>query len=93
VNMSIDICSMNISRHDWPNEDVGLSIHLYSRNSRNLSIAAITTGLHITTESSIAHYFSASISMLKKKSKRIPFIFNDKSTGSCICLRLDLYLS
>jgi hypothetical protein len=23
----------------------------------------------------------------------IPFIFNDKSTGSCICLRLDLYLS
>jgi hypothetical protein len=28
-----------------------------------------------------------------KKSKRIPFIFNDKSTGSCICLRLDLYLS
>jgi hypothetical protein len=28
-----------------------------------------------------------------KKSKRIPFIFNDKSTGSCVCLRLDLYLS
>jgi hypothetical protein len=25
--------------------------------------------------------------------KRIPFIFNDESTGSCICLRLDLYLS
>jgi hypothetical protein len=24
------------------------------------------------------------------KSKRIPFIFNDESTGSCICLRLDL---
>jgi hypothetical protein len=29
----------------------------------------------------------------KIKSKRIPFIFNDESTGSCICLRLDLYLS
>jgi hypothetical protein len=29
----------------------------------------------------------------KRKSKRVPFIFNDKSTGSCICLRLDLYLS
>jgi hypothetical protein len=27
------------------------------------------------------------------KSKRIPFIFNDESTGSCICLRLDLYMS
>jgi hypothetical protein len=25
--------------------------------------------------------------------KRIPFIFNDKSTGSCICLRLGLYMS
>jgi hypothetical protein len=25
--------------------------------------------------------------------KRIPFIFNDESTGSCICLRLDLYMS
>jgi hypothetical protein len=23
----------------------------------------------------------------------IPFIFNDESTGSCICLRLDLYMS
>jgi hypothetical protein len=23
----------------------------------------------------------------------MPFIFNDESTGSCICLRLDLYLS
>jgi hypothetical protein len=23
----------------------------------------------------------------------MPFVFNDKSTGSCICLRLDLYLS
>jgi hypothetical protein len=28
-----------------------------------------------------------------KKSKRIPFIFNDESTGSCIRLRLDLYMS
>jgi hypothetical protein len=27
-----------------------------------------------------------------KKSKRIPFIFNDESTRSCICLRLDLYM-
>jgi hypothetical protein len=27
------------------------------------------------------------------KSKRIPFIFNDESTGSCICLGLDLYMS
>jgi hypothetical protein len=25
--------------------------------------------------------------------KKIPFIFNDKSTGSSICLRLDLYVS
>jgi hypothetical protein len=31
--------------------------------------------------------------LLLKKGKRIPFIFNDKSTGSSICLRLDLYLS
>jgi hypothetical protein len=29
----------------------------------------------------------------KIKSKRIPFIFNDESTGSCICLRLNLYMS
>jgi hypothetical protein len=29
----------------------------------------------------------------KIKGKRIPFIFNDESTGSCMCLRLDLYLS
>jgi hypothetical protein len=29
----------------------------------------------------------------KNKSKRIPFIFNDESTGSCICIRLDLYMS
>jgi hypothetical protein len=28
-----------------------------------------------------------------KKSKRIPFIFNDERTGTCICLRLDLYMS
>jgi len=56
VNMSIDICSMNILKHDWPNEDVGLSIHLYSRNSRKLSITAIISGLDIKTESSIAHY-------------------------------------
>jgi hypothetical protein len=28
-----------------------------------------------------------------RKSKRIHFIFNDESTGSCICLRLDLYMS
>jgi hypothetical protein len=27
------------------------------------------------------------------KNKRIPFIFNDESTGSCICLRLNLYMS
>jgi hypothetical protein len=27
-----------------------------------------------------------------KKSK-LPFIFNDENTGSCICLRLDLYMS
>jgi hypothetical protein len=27
------------------------------------------------------------------KKERIPFIFNDESTGSCICLRLDLYMS
>jgi hypothetical protein len=25
--------------------------------------------------------------------KRIPFTFNDESTGLCICLRLDLYMS
>jgi hypothetical protein len=31
------------------------------------------------------------ISNVSKK-KRIPFIFNDESTGSCICLRLDLYM-
>jgi hypothetical protein len=29
----------------------------------------------------------------KKKRKHIPFIFNDESTGSCVCLRLDLYVS
>jgi hypothetical protein len=29
----------------------------------------------------------------KRKGKRIPFIYNDESTGSCICLRLDLYMS
>jgi hypothetical protein len=29
----------------------------------------------------------------ENKSKRIPFIFNDESTGSCICLGLDLYMS
>ena len=51
--MPMDICSMNISRHDWPNEDVGLWVHLNSRNSRNLSIIAIITGLDITTQSSI----------------------------------------
>jgi hypothetical protein len=27
------------------------------------------------------------------KSERIPSIFNDENTGSCICLRLDLYLA
>jgi hypothetical protein len=29
----------------------------------------------------------------KKKTQSIPFIFNDESTGSCICLRLDIYMS
>jgi hypothetical protein len=29
----------------------------------------------------------------RNKKKRIPFIFNDESTGSCIYLRLDLYMS
>jgi hypothetical protein len=29
----------------------------------------------------------------RKKGKRIPFIFNDESTGSCICLRLDIYMT
>jgi hypothetical protein len=28
-----------------------------------------------------------------RNKKSIPFIFNDESTGSCICLRLDLYVS
>jgi hypothetical protein len=28
-----------------------------------------------------------------KKSKRVPFIFNDESTGSYICRRVDLYMS
>jgi hypothetical protein len=27
------------------------------------------------------------------RKESIPFIFNDESTGSCICLRLDLYMS
>jgi hypothetical protein len=27
------------------------------------------------------------------KKKRIPFIFNDENIGSCICLRLDIYMS
>jgi hypothetical protein len=27
------------------------------------------------------------------KKESIPFIFNDESTGSCICLRLDLHMS
>jgi hypothetical protein len=33
--------------------------------------------------------------VLRNSSKKesIPFIFNDESTGSCTCLRLDLYLS
>jgi hypothetical protein len=31
-------------------------------------------------------------SLIKKK-KRIPFIFIDESTGTCTCLRLDLYMS
>jgi hypothetical protein len=29
----------------------------------------------------------------RKKRESIPFIFNDESTASCICLRLDLYMS
>jgi hypothetical protein len=29
----------------------------------------------------------------EKEKESIPFIFNDESTGSCICLRLDLYMS
>jgi hypothetical protein len=29
----------------------------------------------------------------RKKVNVYPFIFNDESTGSCICLRLDLYMS
>jgi hypothetical protein len=28
-----------------------------------------------------------------RKSKRTPFIFNYETTGSFICLRLDLYMS
>jgi hypothetical protein len=36
---------------------------------------------------------SAPCSKWKKESTRIPFIFNDESAGSCICLRLDLYMS
>jgi hypothetical protein len=27
------------------------------------------------------------------KGKRVPFIFNDESTRSCICLRLNIYMS
>jgi hypothetical protein len=38
-------------------------------------------------------YRQTSVIKTLLKSKRIPFIFNDESTGSCICLRLDLYLS
>ena len=53
MNMPIDNCSMNISRHDGPKADVGLSIHLYYRNSRKFSIIAIVTGLGITTGCSI----------------------------------------
>jgi hypothetical protein len=32
-------------------------------------------------------------SVLETKKESVPFIFNDESTGSCICLRLDLYMS
>src|SRR5215475_3110799 len=30
---------------------------------------------------------------LQKQNKRIPSIFNDRSTGSCICLRRHIYIS
>jgi hypothetical protein len=30
---------------------------------------------------------------LMKKSKRIPYIFKDESTGSCICLSQHIYMS
>jgi hypothetical protein len=37
--------------------------------------------------------FSRTAQCSLTKGKRITFIFNDGSTGSCICLRLELYLS
>jgi hypothetical protein len=33
------------------------------------------------------------MSWIVKKYKRIPSSFKDESTGSCICLRLDSYMS
>jgi hypothetical protein len=37
----------------------------------------------VSTEDIVVNYKGMS-----KKSKRIPSIFNDESTGSCICLKL-----
>jgi hypothetical protein len=56
---------------------------------RIVSKNPVTTTAKVTAELSI--YLQGPVST--KKSKRIPFIFNDESTGSCICLRLDLYMS
>jgi hypothetical protein len=38
------------------------------------------------------YYSIAGCGRGREKCKRIPFIFNDESAGSCICLRLDLYM-
>jgi hypothetical protein len=39
------------------------------------------------------HCFPPCFTLQSKKKESIPFIFNDESTGSCIYLRLDLYMS
>jgi hypothetical protein len=70
----------------------GLWRHAFSLSSLNSCLLLLTEcnqlcGLHLQ---SLGWKWGMTAT---NSGKRIPFIFNDESTGSCICLRLDLYMS
>jgi hypothetical protein len=59
----------------------------------NLWSVSVFTGSRYQTEIQVRYSHGSHDVLYFVKSKRMPFIFNDESTGSCICLRLDLHMS
>jgi hypothetical protein len=76
----ISHCFVTLVPHLWSLRGV---VHSY------LTYSVLASRTTIVSDSTA----SAAFNRKNVESKRIPSIFSDESTASCICLRLDLYMS